>query len=191
MKKQLYLFGLLFSPCFIQAQNVGIGTTAPKAALDIAASNISTPTNRDGLLIPRVNTFPATNPGFEQNGMMIFLTTASGANQPGFYYWDNTAATWKGMEQNKYWSLNGNGSTNPTVNFIGTTDHSDVVFKRANVRAGLLSGINTSFGVNALNPLTTGNYNTAIGYEALLANTAGANNTAMGDNALATGLLLF
>jgi hypothetical protein len=35
MKKQFYLFGLLVFPCFIQAQNVGIGTPTPLARLQI------------------------------------------------------------------------------------------------------------------------------------------------------------
>jgi hypothetical protein len=35
MKRQLCLLGLLFSPCLIQAQNVGIGTTAPTEKLEV------------------------------------------------------------------------------------------------------------------------------------------------------------
>jgi hypothetical protein len=40
MKKQFYLFWLLIFPCFIQAQNVGVGTTNPLARLHVTDSNV-------------------------------------------------------------------------------------------------------------------------------------------------------
>ena len=82
------------------------------------------------------------------------------------------------------WSLAGNSGTNTATNFIGTTDNTDLVFKRNNVRAGLLSLNNTSFGVNALISNTTGTRNTANGGFALSTNTTGSDNTANGREAL-------
>ncbi len=38
------------------------------------------------------------------------------------------------------WSLSGNAGTNPLVEFIGTTDNQDVVFKRNNIEGFRLSG---------------------------------------------------
>jgi hypothetical protein len=74
---------------------------------------------------------------------------------------------------------------------MGTTDNNDVVFKRNNVQSGLLddAGSNTSWGVGALNPPTTGTGNTANGYKALNANTSGGNNVAVGTSALYSNTL--
>lgn len=73
---------------------VGINTSSPNAQLDIRSSNQATPSNTDGILIPKIDAFPATNPTAAQTGMMVYLTTVSGANQPGFYYWNNSTASW-------------------------------------------------------------------------------------------------
>jgi hypothetical protein len=82
------------------------------------------------------------------------------------------------------WSLTGNAGTNTTTDFIGTTNEMDIIFKRNNRNAGLLSTVNTSFGVKALNPLSTGSDNTAIGAGSLGENTLGSGNTAIGRSAL-------
>ena len=83
-------FGISF---WCQAQ-VGVNTTSPNALLDIRTSNQAVPTNTDGILIPKINVFPATNPTVAQQGMMVYLTTVSGTNQPGFYYWNQPTITW-------------------------------------------------------------------------------------------------
>jgi len=88
------------------------------------------------------------------------------------------------------WILAGNPGTNPPTNFIGTTDDKDVVFKRFNLQSGLLnnSGANTSWGVSALNPASTGGGNTAVGKASLGSNTLGAGNVAVGTQALLNNL---
>lgn len=94
--KTLVRLGLLF--CFFQTYaQVGINTTSPEAQLDIKSSNQATPTNKDGILIPKVDAFPASNPTASQQGMLVYLTTTSGANEPGFYYWDNSTTNWIGI----------------------------------------------------------------------------------------------
>lgn len=165
---------------------VGIGTTAPNAALEVKAVNPATPTNTEGLLIPRINVFPATNPTAAQHGMQVFLTTAVGTQQPGFYYWDNPTTSWVGIggsTTGNNWALAGN-TVNAATNFMGSTNDADVIFKRNNVRAGLLGTTNTSFGLDALSSLTTGVNNVSYGRETLLLNSTGIANSAFGNYSL-------
>lgn len=81
-----------FSNSFSQ---VGIGTSSPNAQLDIVAGDPENPTVIDGLLIPRVAKFSAVNPGVKQDGMMIYLTKTVNSNNPGFYFWNDSAAKWE------------------------------------------------------------------------------------------------
>jgi hypothetical protein len=193
----LALFIAITGSC-VQAQSVGIGTPTPNenAILDLSSSN-------KGLLIPRM-ALSATNlsspiDGFVA-GMMVYNTATGGTApnnvSPGFYFSNGTS--WQRIESG--WSLTGNNGTNAANNFIGTTDDQDVVFKRNNIRAGLLNVGNTSLGVEALSTngsrngitaigyqslknFTTGNFNTSIGYFALLNNKTGFRNTAVGVSA--------
>ena len=81
------------------------------------------------------------------------------------------------------WSLTGNALSSSTY-FIGSTNVSDVNFKRNNIRAGFLGETTTSFGFRALYSSTNASFNTAIGGMALYYNTAGNANVAIGYNAL-------
>ncbi|MEZ4839368.1 MAG: hypothetical protein R2782_09470, partial [Flavobacterium sp.] len=92
MKKLIVHLFLVLTTC-VFAQ-VGINTTSPNAQLDIQSTNQANPSNTDGILIPKVDTFPGVNPGANQNGMLVFLTTTVGTNTPGFYYWNNPTTTW-------------------------------------------------------------------------------------------------
>lgn len=82
---------------FICFSQVGINTTTPNAQLEVKSTNQATPTNTDGLLTPKIDAFPAINPSTTQQGMLVYLTTISGSNQPGFYYWDNPTTSWIGI----------------------------------------------------------------------------------------------
>lgn len=191
---RLFLF-LLFVPTYAQ---VGIGTITPNAQLEIASSNQVTPANTDGILIPKINAFPATNPTASQQGMLVYLTTTASGNPPGFYYWNNPSTTWIGIQTNANadWNILGNTGTNTATNFIGTIDDKDIVFKRYNIRAGFIGNpdtstgnMNTSFGANTLNPATTGTRNTAIGTNVMPSNTSGNINVAVGERALFTNTI--
>ncbi|WP_162127395.1 beta strand repeat-containing protein [Flavobacterium phycosphaerae] len=191
---RLFLF-LLFVPAYAQ---VGVGTITPNAQLEIASSNQVTPANTDGILIPKVDAFPITNPTVAQQGMLVYLTTTSGTNSPGFYYWNNPSTSWIGLQTtaNTDWTILGNTGTNSATNFLGTIDDKDIVFKRYNIRAGFIGNpdtsignMNTSFGANTLNPATTGTRNTAIGTNVMPSNTTGNINVAIGERALFTNTI--
>lgn len=92
MNKFILLVALIFS-LNITAQ-VGIGTTTPRSTLDVPSSDVNTPTNTDGVLIPRVRSFAATNPTALQEAMLVFLTRDITGYNKGFHYWDNTRTDW-------------------------------------------------------------------------------------------------
>lgn len=181
MRKSLIAVVLISTGMYAQ---VGINTTTPNASLEIKSSNQVTPANNDGIIIPKVDTFPVTNPSALQQGMMVYLTTTSSGKLPGFYYWDNTTTSWIDLAGGKGWGLTGNTGINPAIHFIGTINNADVVFQRSTTRAGFLGISNTSLGVNALNPENTGLNNTAVGTFGLYSNTTGIYNTATGASAL-------
>jgi hypothetical protein len=83
---------LLLFPFSITNAQVGVGNTNPQATLDISATSTTSPSNNDGILIPRMNAFPST-PGATRDGMLIFYT-GTGASGKGFYYWDGTLSNW-------------------------------------------------------------------------------------------------
>jgi len=110
---------------------VGINTTDPKAQLEIKSSSETTPTNTDGLLIPKVTAFPATNPTVAQNGMLVYLASSFAGNPSGFYYWNNPTLTWTAVGNNNTtaWNLSGNAGTNPATQYVGTSDNTDLVLR--------------------------------------------------------------
>ena len=205
IKKIVGLF-FIISWFSIKAQ-VGIGNTSPNAQLDISSSNQATPANTDGILIPKINAFPATNPTASQQGMLVYLTTtvtfAAVSRSPGFYYWDNGTTNWIGFQNTSStdWNILGNTGTIAGTNFFGTIDNKDITFKRFNIRAGYIgdpfydasynfNNGNTSFGANSMkNPTVnigtqTGVRNTAFGTNVMPAISTGKLNTGIGEFAL-------
>jgi hypothetical protein len=98
--------------------------------LEIEATN-------KGLLLPRVALVSTTSvlplTAFVK-GMVVYDTATLNDITPGMYYCDGTQ--WiklnggsTSLSTPNSWSLFGNVGTNPTTNFLGTTDNKDVVFK--------------------------------------------------------------
>lgn len=200
--KKLLLVVMAIAPAAAFAQ-VGIGNTSPQSQLDISASNPTAPTSQDGLLIPRIDAFPAIAPTANQNGMMVFLTTTSAGKVPGFYYWDQPSTSWKGVGTNtaNAWNLTGNTGYNAGTSFIGSIDSKEVFFRHTNQPSGVIGFADTSFGYRSLGAYsltarnsafgtlalennTVSTENSVLGSEALNANTAGSKNVAVGNRAL-------
>jgi len=123
--KHLYFLSIFFFCLSLNAQ-VGINSTEPKATLDITVENSANPSSTDGLLIPRLDILPTPNPTVDQNGMLIFLTTATGSFQPGFLYWDATTTNWVSINAGtaENWKLAGNKTEDS--DFFGTTNNKSI-----------------------------------------------------------------
>ena len=176
---------------------IGINTAQPdvSAVLDLKSTN-------RGFLPPRIalkGTDDQVTIKTPAQGLLIYNTAQveKGALSvsAGYYYFDGLHWVPFRSEQ-QGWGTRGNSDTDAEQDFMGTVDNQDVVFKRGNIRAGLLSSTstyNTSFGVNTYKGTPKGSYigrwNTAIGYGALSGNNdaglvTGHDNTAVGANSL-------
>lgn len=186
MKLKIYITSLLLLTVNLFYAQVGIGTTAPNTSsiLDISSAN-------SGLLIPRVSLLSATDVATISSPAISLLVYNSGFTPNGYYFWNGTVWVQLATVNNTYWSLTGNAGTNPSSNFLGTTDDADVVFRRNNFRAGFIGNPNTStgnkntsFGANSLNAAGTGIRNTAIGSNVMPVNTTGQLNVSIGDQSM-------
>ncbi len=115
---------------------IGVGTTAPEAALDVTSGT-------NGMLVPRVSltskavSAPVVNPQGDAlvNGTLVWNTNTAGVAPnnviPGFYYWNGSAWIEIGSSISNQWALLGNTGTTAGTNFVGTTDAQDLRFKTA------------------------------------------------------------
>lgn len=202
--KKVYILFVVISHC-VFAQ-VGIGTVNPKALLDIEASNPLAPLSTDGILIPRINNFPVTNPTADQNGMLVFLTQQVGVNRPNFYYWDHPHLKWEeiGNSLDEAYDQDGLGvgrtitadtgavliqgtdglqvtgifGSGATLNLAGAGTKMFFYPRKAALRAGGVSG-------SQWDDVNIGNYSTAFGYNTIA---SGENSFASGFESIASGL---
>lgn len=191
MKK--YLFYVVSLASFSIFAQVGIGTITPNASLDIQSSNVSAPSNTDGLLIPKIDEFPASSPGAAQDGMMVYAT-GNGSVTKGFYYWDQIATAWTPAGGAKNINELADGRTDPDGGslFLGVdsgsnddqTFNSNIGIGINTLEANTSGEINIAIGRNTLWNNDGGSYNTAVGGYSMLLNTTGVYNVAFGNAAL-------
>lgn len=197
LKQRAFLFYILLCIGSFSFAQVGIGNSNPQATLDITASNQAAPTNADGLLIPRIDAFPATNPTAAQDGMLVYLTTTVGLDTKGFYHWDQATTNW--IRFSSIEKLNDlsdaksddDGTNDGSSVFIGIGagqgddgDHNQNVAVGYNALMSNINGdANSAFGFQALN-LNTSLNNSAFGFRALATNSSGRRNSAFGRGAL-------
>jgi trimeric autotransporter adhesin len=124
------------------AGKIGVGEANPNAKLQITSSNQATPAITDGILIPKVDNLTAT-PTASQQGMLVYLTTLSGTSQPGFYYWNNSPASWIGLLS----SQNGDHDWYKVGTTIAPTAITDDMFHTGNVAIGKNTILNSKLEV--------------------------------------------
>jgi hypothetical protein len=140
-------------------------------------------------------TAPLNSPAF--TGVPTAPTATAGTNttQLATTAFVSTAVSGAGND----WKLTGNAGTSAATNFVGTTDATNLIFRRNNVIAGRITDSTITFGVgagaasisggqnvllgpNSGNKITTQFGNVSIGNSALF-NAASNANTAVGDGA--------
>ncbi|MGV6828073.1 MAG: tail fiber domain-containing protein [Flavobacteriales bacterium] len=158
---------------------VGINTNSPKALLDIAVKNPNNPTNKDGLLIPRVSSFSYNFPIANQKLILVYNTTLK-----GFYFlW--YFPTWKNITglQTEYLSdLDDVSSNNADNLFLGKqlnatgnerlgigyfNNSNDYSVSAGYLNSGGSSSVYLGYQSNGLNQSNSGYtiYTTAVGFK--------------------------
>ena len=171
--KRRFLIILFFFSWFFSFTQVGVGTTSPKAALDVVSST-------QGFIMPRMNTGTRTGltTGTDQTGMQVYDT--------------DTKSIWF-YDGNSWIEISSGGA----VKFVDGTIATNAVYTIGNVGIGTATpgakldvagriwqtgtGNSVFFGegAGAVDDLTN-NQNVFIGKEAGFSNTEGLGNTANG-----------
>lgn len=136
--KKYFTLGV-FSLLFITITHAQVGVPGNKpnknAVLDL---NNTDGTNIKGLLLPKValtSTTSASPMTAHVAGMKVYNTATAStgltAVSPGIYTSDGTRWIRSGSTGDE-WSITGNAGTNPTTDFLGTTDAKDFVIKTNN-----------------------------------------------------------
>ncbi|MDT0555282.1 hypothetical protein [Patiriisocius hiemis] len=188
MKRFLvYILPLFFS--FTGFAQVGIGNLSPNAQLDISAG--ATPSEKDGLLIPRLDEFPS-GVNANQNGMLVFIT-GNGTPTKGFYYWDNNTTNWVVFGKSDVEKIDDliDGKSDYSSIFLGAGAGENDDSNNSNFGLGIeslynnINGIaNTALGYRSLYSNVDGNSNLCIGFETLYSNVSGDRNIAIGSASL-------
>ena len=190
MKNLVFTVLILLQTSLLFSQ-VGIGTTAPRATLEISNND------NGGLLIPQYaltgnnDTTTVINPqgGNLVDGTLVYNTTnVTGGNAlaRGFVFWNSATFRWNevgaaGAAGAAGWELTGNNVTNGQ--FLGSTNFQALQFRVSNNQVGLFhpnGGVAIGIGAAANN-----NNSTAIGRDAQA--TASNEAMAIGRNANASG----
>jgi hypothetical protein len=149
--------------------NVGIGLAAPTALVHIKAG---TATNAPFKLTSSgtgVFLTTAAAGAMEYDGTNLYFTPVATRKTIAFNDFSNMtggtagqvltsagttlAPTWSTLSAGGGWSLLGNATTNPTTNFIGTTDAQRLVFRTANVEQVTILPTSGNVGIGIAAPL--------------------------------------
>ena len=180
MKKQLLSLGIsLFISASVYGQ-VGVNTPSPNATFDITAKNSTgTSTNKDGLLIPRIDRQRAQSMTNVETSTMIYVNDISTGTQAGsavnidasgYYYYDGSA--WvkfssgnSGVDKTLYntdGTLAGNRTVTQNANWLTFTGTAVNAFS-VDGNTFSVDASNNRVGIGTTNPYSLLDLGTAVG----------------------------
>lgn len=175
MKRNLLCIALLVYFNNMLAQNVAINNDGnmphASAMLDVKSTS-------KGLLIPRMTTLQRSAISSPAVGLLVYDTDAG-----SFFYYNGME--WGAVSGNSNgWKVNGNSGTDPSTNFVGTSDNQSLLFKVNSQPHGWLQVNGSIFWGRSAGNSNTAYSNIGIGTQALFSNTNRGNLIAIGDSAL-------
>ena len=137
-KRKIFLLTLFFTVAFqaIYAQvKIGDNSTTINSA-----SLLELETPNKGLVLPRISIGNVASssplPTGLLTGTVVYNTNAAitGGSGAGIYFWNGTQWTFLATSASASiaWNITGNSGTNATINFLGTKDSTDLVFRTNN-----------------------------------------------------------
>lgn len=146
------------------SQNIGINSTGATphnaSILDLNTGNTFASPNGKGFLPPNVSLTSRTDVTTIMSppaSLLVYNTASAGtgtsAVSPGYYYFDGTVwvAFIGPFANSQDWTVLGNAGTTPTLNFLGTTDNTDLVLRTNNMEAVRVAA-NGNVGIGTSNP---------------------------------------
>ena len=134
--KKLVTFLISFVSVIVYAQNVGIGVPNPQNKLHVGGGlRLDTLTGVNGAGLVR----------HDVNGVVYGIKFSGNTND--VLRGDGSFGAYN-VNGAIGWLLNGNGGTNPSSHFLGTTDNQPLLFRVNNIRHGYL-GSSIFFGSGA------------------------------------------
>lgn len=193
MKKHVFFLVTLLSTLTHTYSQVAINSDGSQpnssAMLDVSSTT-------KGFLAPRLTTAQRTVlSATAVDGLMVYDTDLNA-------YFVFKGVSWEQqLGSSSGWCIAGNSGTTAGINFLGTTDDKDLVFKVNGLNAGRISSVgttlygyqagdvttaihNTFLGWGSGKSTTTGDYNSVIGNQAMSANTIHSRICAFGYQAL-------
>lgn len=165
MLRSLSLLSALLCTSLSFAQNVGINASGtaghPSAMLDVESTE-------KGLLVPRMTEAQRNDIDAPAEGLLVYQNDGDS----GFYFYNG--GEWELiLGRSQGWSLEGNAGTDPDINFVGTSDASDLVVRSNDVPwmrvlsgGGIAVNNNATFGPTLFNSFAIGTDDAVAGVAA-------------------------
>ena len=148
-RRKICLLLILLASGLKAAAQTNLGSIAPadsNAVLELSSPN-------KGLLLSRVQLVATSNPaplGAFVAGMQLYNTATSNDVLPGVYYCDGTKWV-RILSPGNAWTRNGNAGTNPSANYLGTSDSADLSIRTNATERLRVTGLG-NVGIGTSNP---------------------------------------